>query len=151
VSNQVGLMGEVRPRVLPPMEVIFNNTDDRFHVYSFEHKLATSNAVRYEAPAKVDYHLMKSLEQVARNAFCALGCRDVARIDLRMDAKNHIHFIECNPLPGLTPGWSDLCIISEAVGMDYRTLIGEIMAPSIRRMKSKDRRAQQRTNPGRGV
>jgi D-alanine-D-alanine ligase len=68
-----------------------------------------------------------------------------------MDAKNHIHFIECNPLPGLTPGWSDLCIISEAVGMDYRTLIGEIMAPSIRRMKSKDRRAQQRTNPGRGV
>jgi D-alanine-D-alanine ligase len=147
----VGLLGEVRPRVLPPMEVIFNNTDDRFHVYSFEHKLATSNAVRYEAPAKVDYHLMKSLEQVARNAFCALGCRDVARIDLRMDAKNHIHFIECNPLPGLTPGWSDLCIISEAVGMDYRTLIGEIMAPSIRRMKSKDRRAQQRTNPGRGV
>lgn len=136
----VGLLGEVRPRVLPPMEVVFNNTTDRYHVYSFEHKLAVTNAVRYEVPAKVDYHLMKSLEQVARNAFYALGCRDVARIDLRMDDKNHIHFIECNPLPGLTPGWSDLCLISEAAGMDYSTLIGEIMAPAIRRMRSKDRR-----------
>jgi D-alanine-D-alanine ligase len=63
----------------------------------------------------------------------------VARVDLRLDRKDRIHFIECNPLPGLTPGWSDLCIIGEAAGMDYRTLIGEIMAPAIRRLKDKEK------------
>ena len=58
----------------------------------------------------------------------ALGCRDVARIDFRMDDKGRIYFIECNPLPGLTPGWSDLVLIAQGAGMDYRGLIGEIMA-----------------------
>lgn len=92
--------------------------------------------VRYEAPAKVELKLLKELERVGRKAFMALGCKDVARIDIRLDAKGKAHFIECNPLPGLTPGWSDLCIIAEAAGMDYRTLIGAIMSPAIKRLKT---------------
>jgi len=43
-------------------------------------------------------------------------------------------------LPGLTPDWSDLCLISNSAGMDYRTLIGEILAPAIRRYKQKQKR-----------
>ena len=70
----------------------------------------------------------------------ALGCRDVARIDFRMDDKGRIYFIECNPLPGLTPGWSDLVLIAQGAGMDYRGLIGEIMAPAIRRYKEREAR-----------
>jgi D-alanine--D-alanine ligase len=135
----VGLLGENRPKVLPPMEILFNNTEDRFPVYAFEHKLNTNASISYQAPANIDRPLQKNLEHVARSAFMALGCRDVARVDLRLDRSERIHFIECNPLPGLTPGWSDLCIIGEAAGMDYRTLIGEIMAPAIRRMKVKEK------------
>jgi D-alanine-D-alanine ligase len=135
----VGLLGENRPKVLPPMEILFNNKKDRFPVYAFEHKLDTNESISYQAPANIDRSLQKNLEHVARNAFTALGCRDVARVDLRLDRNERIHFIECNPLPGLTPGWSDLCIIGEAAGMDYRTLIGEIMAPAIRRMKAKEK------------
>jgi D-alanine-D-alanine ligase len=70
----------------------------------------------------------------------ALGCRDVARIDFRMDDKGRLYFIECNPLPGLTPGWSDLVLIAQGAGMDYRGLIGEIMAPAIRRYKEREAR-----------
>jgi len=135
----VGLLGENRPKVLPPMEILFNNKEDRFPVYAFEHKLDTNASISYQAPANIDRLLQKNLEHVARCAFMALGCRDVARVDLRLDRNERIHFIECNPLPGLTPGWSDLCIIGEAAGMDYRTLIGEIMAPAIRRMKVKEK------------
>ena len=135
----VGLLGENRPKVLPPMEILFNNKEDRFPVYAFEHKLDTNESISYQAPANIDRPLQKSLEHVARCAFTALGCRDVARVDLRLDRNERIHFIECNPLPGLTPGWSDLCIIGEAAGMDYRTLIGEIMAPAIRRLKVKEK------------
>jgi D-alanine-D-alanine ligase len=135
----VGLLGENRPKVLPPMEILFNNEEDRFPVYAFEHKLDTNKSISYQVPANIDRSLQKNLEHVARCAFTALGCRDVARVDLRLDRNERIHFIECNPLPGLTPGWSDLCIIGEAAGMDYRTLIGEIMAPAIRRMKVKEK------------
>ena len=137
----VGLLGEYRPRVLPPMEILFNKKGDLYPIYAFEHKLDINASISYRVPADINRSLQKNLEQAARNAFMALGCRDVARVDLRLDATGRVHFIECNPLPGLTPGWSDLCIISDAAGMDYRTLIGEIMAPAIRRMKDRKKTA----------
>ena len=86
----------------------------------------------------------------ARGAFMALGCRDVARIDFRMDDKGRIYFIECNPLPGLTPGWSDLVLIAQGAGMDYRTLIGEIMAPRhppLQGARGPPRRGRARATP----
>ena len=74
----------------------------------------------------------------------ALDCRDVARVDLRMDAKGDIYVIEVNPLPGLTPGYSDLCLIAKAAGIDYRTLIGEILAGGLKRLREKRASADAR-------
>ncbi len=72
-----------------------------------------------------------------RDTFTALGCRDVARIDLRLTKDGTVFVIEVNPLPGLTPDFSDLCTIGKVAGMDYRTLIGEILAGSIKRFREK--------------
>jgi D-alanine-D-alanine ligase len=131
----VGLLGETRPKVLPPMEIVFLDAAGELPVYSFQHKLDFGNEVRYDAPAKVTDELGEALRKAARAAFAALRCRDVARIDLRLDRDGRVNFIECNPLPGLTPGWSDLCLIADSVGMEYRTLIGEILAPAIHRSR----------------
>lgn len=136
----VGLLGERRPRVLPPMEIVFLDQQEKTPVYSFQHKLDWTDRIRYDAPAKIEPALLEKLRAAARGTFMALGCRDVARIDFRMDDKGRIYFIECNPLPGLTPGWSDLVLIAQGAGMDYRTLIGEIMAPAIRRYKEREAR-----------
>jgi D-alanine-D-alanine ligase len=136
----VGLLGERRPRVLPPMEIVFLDKEEKTPVYSFQHKLDWNDRIRYDAPAKIEPALLEKLRAAARGSFMALGCRDVARIDFRVDDKGRIYFIECNPLPGLTPGWSDLVLISQGAGMDYRTLIGEIMAPAIRRYKEREAR-----------
>lgn len=133
----VALLGEKRPRVLPPMEIVFSQPDTEFPIYSFEHKLDFTREVTFEVPAKVDPALGKALERAARQAFRVLGCRDVARIDLRLDARGTVNFIECNPLPGLSPGFSDLCIIAQAAGIDYRNLIGDILAPALRRLRSR--------------
>lgn len=135
----VALLGERRPRVLPPMEVEFLDPDNPYPVYTYAHKLEADPRLRYRAPAEVDRRLRREIERVARGVFAALGCRDVARIDLRLDARGRVHFMECNPLPGLTPGWSDLCLIAQSARMDYRTLIGEIMAPALRRYKARQR------------
>jgi D-alanine-D-alanine ligase len=136
----VGLLGERRPKVLPPMEIVFLDQEDKTPIYSFQHKLDASELVRYDAPAKLEPAQLEKVRAAARSAFMVLGCRDVARIDFRMDEKGRVYFIECNPLPGLTPGWSDLVLIAQAAGMDYRSLIGEILSGAIRRYKEKESR-----------
>jgi D-alanine-D-alanine ligase len=139
----VGLLGERRPRVLPPMEIVFTDKSDPLPVYSFEHKLDWNELIRYEAPAKIEPLLARKMQDAARDVFQCLGCRDVARIDFRLDAMGKIYFLECNPLPGLTPGWSDLCLIASAAGIDYRMLIGEILSGAIRRYKERVRERRE--------
>ncbi|MGO8968338.1 MAG: ATP-grasp domain-containing protein [Myxococcaceae bacterium] len=144
----VGLLGERRPKVLPPMEIVFLDETEKTPVYSFQHKLDWNDRIRYDVPARLEPNLLEKLRTAARAAFMALGCRDVARIDFRMDERGKVYFIECNPLPGLTPGWSDLVLIAQGAGMDYRTLIGEILSGAIRRYKEREqRRAADREGP----
>ncbi len=136
----VGLLGERRPKALPPMEIVFLDTSDKTPVYSFQHKLDWNDRIRYDVPAKIEPSQIERLKAAGRAAFMALGCRDVARIDFRMDERGRVYFLECNPLPGLTPDWSDLVLIAKGAGMDYRTLIGEILSGAIRRYKEREAR-----------
>lgn len=142
----VGLLGERRPEVLPPMEIVFTDKSDKTPIYKFEDKLEENDRIRYEVPAKVEPGQLERLRAAARTAFMSLGCRDVARIDFRMDESGKIYFIECNPLPGLTPGWSDLVLIAQGDGMDYHTLIGEILSGAIRRYKERGTRRRDRAD-----
>lgn len=130
----VGLLGSP-PRVLPPLEVVFLS-DGPTPVYSFEMKQHPHEAVRYEVPGRLEPDALAALEAAGLTCFEALGCRDVARLDFRLDADGVVHFLECNPLPGLTPGWSDICLIADAAGIPYEELIGEILAGAIRRFRS---------------
>jgi D-alanine-D-alanine ligase len=128
----VGLLGERRPKVLPPMEVVFVEPAEH-PVYGFEEKQADTTKVRFECPAALTPTELKRVEKTVRDTFVALGCRDVARVDLRLDDAGVVHVIEINPLPGLTPDFSDLCVIAKVAGIDHRSLIGEIMAGCIKR------------------
>jgi D-alanine-D-alanine ligase len=140
----VALLGEKRPRVLPPLEILFTDPTQQNPVYSFDKKFR-GESVAYQTPANVTPALQREIERVARGSFIALGCRDVARVDLRLDAEGRVNFIECNPLPGLAPGFSDLCVIAAGAGMDYRALVGEIMAPALRRLR--ERRKERNMAP----
>jgi len=64
-------------------------------------------------------------------------------VDLRMDDTGDIYVLEVNPLPGLTPNYSDLCLIASAANIDYRSLIGEILTGGLKRKREK-RRAEAR-------
>jgi D-alanine--D-alanine ligase len=133
----VGLLGnEPNLRVLPAMEIVFTDREVAHPVYSYGHKTETETGVRFEVPAKLDAALEREIAECTTAAFKALGCRDVARIDLRLDARGRVHFLECNPLPGLSPGFSDLCVIALAAGIDYVQLIEAILEPAIQRMRA---------------
>ncbi|MBV9948292.1 MAG: ATP-grasp domain-containing protein [Myxococcales bacterium] len=144
----VGLLGERRPRVLPPMEVVFLTQADR-PVYDYHCKQDWQRHVRYECPANLTRDELRAVERVARTTFMALGCRDVARVDLRLTPDGRVYVIEVNPLPGLTPDYSDLCLIANGARIDYRTLIGEILSGAIKRWQSRERateRGEERGN-----
>ncbi|HUJ62385.1 MAG TPA: ATP-grasp domain-containing protein [Kofleriaceae bacterium] len=139
----VGLLGDKRPRVLPPMEIKFKKTDNARPVYDFAVKQEWEEYVYYECPARLTEAEQKAMEKIARATFWALDCRDVARVDLRMDAEGRIYVLEVNPLPGLTPGYSDLVLIAKACGMEYDQLIAEIMTGGLRRMREKRREERE--------
>jgi D-alanine--D-alanine ligase len=132
----VGLLGEKRPRVLPAMEVVFLRPSER-PVYDYQCKQHWEEHVRYECPAKLTKEEERQVEKVCRATFMALGCRDVARIDLRIDPEGRVWVIEVNPLPGLTPDYSDLCLIANGAKIDYQTLIGEVLSGGLKRWRDK--------------
>jgi D-alanine-D-alanine ligase len=139
----VGLLGDKRPRVLPPMEICFKDEDNDRPVYDYAVKQEWEKHVYYACPAKLSEAEQKAIEKIARATFWALDCRDVARVDLRMDKDGRIYVLEVNPLPGLTPGYSDLVLIAQAVGIEYDQLIAEIMSGGLRRMREKRREERE--------
>jgi D-alanine-D-alanine ligase len=139
----VGLLGDRRPRVLPPMEILFKDKSNQRPVYDFQIKQEWEKHVSYQCPAHLTPAELKAIERVCRETFAALDCRDVARVDLRLTPKGEFYVIEVNPLPGLTPGYSDLCLIATAAGIEYRTLIGDILEGGLKRLREKRREARE--------
>jgi D-alanine-D-alanine ligase len=127
----MGLLGERRPRVLPPMEVLFDPAVE----FPYLSNRLDRAGVAYQVPAEVTPGVGRALARVARLVFAALGFRDLARVVLRVDAAGQVYFISCSPLPALSPGKADLARIAAAAGIDFRTLIHEILAPALRRLR----------------
>jgi D-alanine-D-alanine ligase len=59
----------------------------------------------------------------------------VARVDFRLDEfeGDEPYILEINPLPGLSPGISDLVIEAEAAGISYAELINMILDEALER------------------
>jgi D-alanine-D-alanine ligase len=119
------------------MEVVFLKKQER-PVYDYLCKQDCDAHVRYEVPAKLTRDELRAMERVCRATFMTLGCRDVARVDLKMTNDGRLYVIEVNPLPGLTPDYSDLCLIANGAKIEYRALIGEILQGAIKRWREKD-------------
>src|SRR4029078_10718308 len=141
-GDRLGLRAVGRARWLPRMEIILKDQSNPRPVYDFQIKQEWEKHVSYQCPAQLTPAELKAIERVCRETFAALDCRDVARVDLRMTAKGDIYVIEVIPLPGLTPGYSDLCLIAQAAGIEYRNLIGEILEGGLKRLREKRREAK---------
>ncbi len=100
------------------------------NVYSLEAKsksVGEEGAPGYLCPAEVEPELARKLQHMAWRAHFLLGALDVSRTDMRLDAQGNIRLLEINTLPGLTPGYSDLCLQAAAEGISYVDLILEIL------------------------
>ncbi len=129
----VGVVGNVPPRILGVMRVAPVERNGPF-VYSLDVKRDWQRRVRYECPAHLPDTHTAAVEAATFACWQALGCRDVARMDFRL--RDGIpYFLECNPLPGLAPGSSDLVILAEAVGIDHAALVRLIVEVACKRLR----------------
>ncbi|NLI55224.1 MAG: ATP-grasp domain-containing protein [Clostridiales bacterium] len=125
----VGLLGNgASVAVFSPMEIVYHNSPiDGFNVYNYTVKQAYTEYVSYRCPAEIPEMLERELVRLAKKVFLALGCRDFARVDFRMDGEGRIYFIEINPLPGLAPHYSDYPMLAEFCGMAHEDLVYSVL------------------------
>jgi D-alanine-D-alanine ligase len=64
-----------------------------------------------------------------------MGAMDVSRIDFRLDANDNWkpYILEINPLPGLSPGISDIVIEAAADGIGHTELVHMILEAALKR------------------
>ncbi len=79
-----------------------------------------------ETPLELTPAFEREAQQMAVAMFDALGCADMARVDLRVDDQQRPWFLEINPLPSFDPEGS-FGLLAEHLGVSYAALIGRIL------------------------
>lgn len=132
---------EEAPRVsrgltfLPPMEIDLDRYETEAGVYTSRIKTELVHEFYWMCPAPLDDASVEELNWLTAATFRVTGCQDVARVDFRLDVndENRPYILEINPLPGLNPEYSDLCIEARAAGWSYEELVNRILDEALAR------------------
>ena len=107
----VGIRGNgARTEVLGLMQIVPAVESGQPFLYSVETKRDWRSSVRYHIPPALPAATQDLIRALALTAYQLLGCRDLARIDFRLNDAGQPVFLECNPLPGLNPDSGDIVI-----------------------------------------
>ena len=102
-------------------------------VYDYTNKYTKGNT-EYFAPARIAPGAVAAVQRFGEAVFAACGCRDVGRADFLLTAEGEPYFLEINTLPGMTDT-SLLPLSARCIGLGYRELVGELIAPALRRFQ----------------
>jgi len=103
-----------------------------FAVYGYNEKENADKLFQFK-PFNADKKLLEQIKRLAIKAFLSIGCKDAARVDIRVSNDKIPYFIEINPLPHLHPIIGDFCRSAKASEVSYPQLIKYIMMNVIRR------------------
>ena len=138
----VGVLGNgTGARALPIVEICFDALPaGAAPVYGYEAKWLWDTPAQpleiFECPAPLDDSPRRAIEAAALGAYHALGCRDWARVDVRLDASGAPNVLEINPLPGILPDPSqNSCLpkAARAAGLTYDALIVRVLDLALER------------------
>ena len=130
----VGILGTgEKARAIGVMEVLVTGSSEQ-GIYSFHGKKTFEQNVEYRLAGDA---VAERAAAIAVRVWRGLGCRDGGRVDLKIDAGGVPSFMEVNPLAGLNPEISDLCILCGLKGISYRELIGSIVESALERIAAK--------------
>lgn len=120
---------------LPPMEVDLKPFEDSDIVYGNRLKVDLADQLNYLCPAPLSDEMVEELNWWTAAVFRVTGALDVSRVDFRLDMHDNYkpYILEINPLPGLSPGISDLVIEAAAQGIEHAELVNMILNAALKR------------------
>ncbi|WP_318500012.1 D-alanine--D-alanine ligase family protein [Photobacterium leiognathi] len=80
----------------------------------------------YHCPSDLSEQEEKSMQQVVKAAYKALGCRGWGRVDVLLTENNDVYLIEMNTIPGMTER-SVYPMAAAQAGLTYEALIAKLL------------------------
>lgn len=109
-------VGILEDRTLPVVEI-----EPKTGFYDYRRKY-TKGETNYTVPADLPDEVSRELQDWALRAYRSLGCRDMARVDFRLDPQGRGVCLEVNTIPGMTET-SLLPMAAGAVGIGFDDLV----------------------------
>lgn len=130
--------------------------DDASLAHHGHHLVANGAATSKTRRARVSDGLTEAIESIAFRAWGALGCRDVARVDVQLDDSGVPHVTAVDPLPALSFDDADVSMrhAASAAGLDDREFVQRCLLQAAMRARVEldsapaFRRLPRRTPPG---
>ena len=130
--------GDAR-RVLPISEIEFGGMPEHLYkIVSYQAKWDPMHEAYHKTipscPADLPPNITEYAQQLALSATDALGTRDYARVDMRMNKDGELFILEVNPNPNLSEG-TGIARSAEAAGIAFKDLLGTIVESAMERGK----------------
>lgn len=121
-SPEASIAGEIRPR---------------HEFYSYEAKYIDADGAELIIPAELDTATMEKMQKIAIEAYLALECSGMARVDFFLDKATGNFFLnEINTIPGFT-SISMYPKLWEQSGIVYRELLNRLIDLAFKRAESR--------------
>ena len=103
----VAVFGDKKIKVLPISEIDFSKMPDHLHnIVSYQAKWEPLHEAYHKTiprcPARLPKKIREQAEEIAMKCFRTIGCRDYARVDMRLSKDKELYVLEVNPNPDLT-------------------------------------------------
>jgi D-alanine-D-alanine ligase len=133
----VAIIGNRRPVTLPISEIDFSGLPPelpRIVTYAAKWMEGTDEykGTVGVCPAQVPIEVERQAKDIALRAYRIMGCRDYARIDMRLDKNNNLYVIEVNPNPDISDD-AGFARSARASGYSFDEVINKIVEYALER------------------
>ncbi len=127
----IAVLGDKEPQALPISEIDFAEMPDHlYNIVSYQAKWDPQHEAYHKTipscPAILPKKVEKKAKAIALKAFKTMGCRDYARVDMRLSKNKELFVLEVNPNPDLTEG-AGFMRSADAAGYSYVRALKKII------------------------
>lgn len=124
ITGQEFTVSMLNGKVLPAIRM---QTDNEFYDYQAKYQ---SSETQYFCPCGLDDEKLAQLNQIATEAFVAIGCTGWGRVDFILDQQGQWNLLEVNTVPGMTTT-SLVPKAAKQAGYSFEQLVLEILKQTL--------------------